>query len=210
MVGAFLDYLIRFENTGTAEAIHVVVKDTIDSDKFLINTLTITDASHPLKVRTSYSNNVDFIFENINLPFDDANNDGYVAFKIQTKDDLIVGDEIENKAEIYFDFNFPIITNNEVVQIVDSTFFNQNFSKHELFANLYPNPTRDFVTIDANLEIEEVKVFDDFGRLIKQAHFLDGKKKFQLSTRDLGEGIYFIKMFSEYNYLTKKLSVFKP
>jgi hypothetical protein len=38
MVGEYVHYLIRFENTGTASAIHVVVKDAIDLTKFDIAT----------------------------------------------------------------------------------------------------------------------------------------------------------------------------
>ena len=36
-------------------------------------------------------NKVEFIFEGIHLPFDDANNDGYVAFKIKTKPNQFCG-----------------------------------------------------------------------------------------------------------------------
>ena len=51
------------------------------------------------------------MFENINLPFDDANNDGYVAFKIKTKSTLVSGDTFSNSANIFFDYNYPILTN---------------------------------------------------------------------------------------------------
>jgi hypothetical protein len=37
---------------------------------------------------------VEFIFQGIQLPFDDANNDGYVVFKIKSKNTLAIGDEI--------------------------------------------------------------------------------------------------------------------
>ncbi len=53
--------------------------------------------------KISETNKVEFIFENINLPFDDATNDGYVAFKIQTNPSLVVGDSFSNTASIYFD-----------------------------------------------------------------------------------------------------------
>ena len=90
MVGKYVHYLIRFENTGTDNAENVVVKDIIDNFKFDISTLITINASHNFKTRISNTNQVEFIFENIQLPFDDANNDGYIAFKIKTKPTLVL------------------------------------------------------------------------------------------------------------------------
>jgi hypothetical protein len=101
--------MIRFENKGTAEAQNVVVKDMIDTSKFDVSSLVVTQGSHPFVTRITETNKVEFIFENINLPFDDATNDGYVAFKIKTKPSLVVGDSFSNTASIYFDYNFPIV-----------------------------------------------------------------------------------------------------
>ncbi|MBK7525155.1 MAG: hypothetical protein IPI53_13685 [Saprospiraceae bacterium] len=91
-VGKFVDFLIRFENTGNFAAENVVVKDIIDTSTFDVSSLLITDASHEVYTRIA-ANKVEFIFENIQLPFEDETNDGYVAFKIKTKSTLILGDE---------------------------------------------------------------------------------------------------------------------
>ncbi len=104
-----LNYLIRFENTGTAEAINVTIKDTF-SDAFDVSSIRIIDASHPMEMLT-YGNVVEFVFENIDLPFEDEINDGYVAFEVAANDNVQAGDTLSNRAAIYFDFNFPIITN---------------------------------------------------------------------------------------------------
>ena len=80
-VGDYVHYMIRFENTGTFPAENVVIKDLIDLTKFDINTLVPMKGSHNFETRFYDNNKVEFIFENINLPFDDANNDGYVVFK---------------------------------------------------------------------------------------------------------------------------------
>lgn len=106
MIGEYVHYLIRFENTGTFAAENIVVKDMIDSAKFDIATLIPLNGSHSFITRIN-TNQVEFIFENINLPFDDANNDGYVAFKIKTKPTLVLGDTFSNSANIYFDYKFP-------------------------------------------------------------------------------------------------------
>jgi len=111
MLGTYLDYLIRFENLGTANAQNVVVKDQLSGFSFDVGSLEVTDASHPMYTRVN-SNTVEFVFEDIQLSYQDSINDGYVAFRVKTNPQwLQVGDTIKNNAEIYFDFNFPIITN---------------------------------------------------------------------------------------------------
>ncbi|RTY86449.1 hypothetical protein EKL32_27650, partial [Flavobacterium sp. GSN2] len=116
-VGDYVHYMIRFENTGTFPAQNIVVKDMIDLTKFDINTLFPIKGSHSFVTNITSGNKVEFIFENINLPFDDANNDGYVAFKIKTKPTLVLGNTFSNTASIYFDYNFPIVTNTATTTI---------------------------------------------------------------------------------------------
>ena len=119
LVGKYIDYMVRFENTGTANAVNIVVKDVINTAMFDVNSMVVTNASHAVATRIKDTNTVEFIFENINLPFDDASNDGFITFKIKTLSTLVIDDTFENKAEIYFDFNFPIETNNSITVIKD-------------------------------------------------------------------------------------------
>ncbi|MBK8601206.1 MAG: hypothetical protein IPN80_12255 [Flavobacterium sp.] len=79
------------------------MKDIIDMSKFDINTLIPIKGSHNFETRISNTNKVEFIFQNINLPFDDFNNDGYVSFKIKTKPSLVIGDTFSNLGNIYFE-----------------------------------------------------------------------------------------------------------
>ncbi len=112
-VGDYLDYVIRFQNTGTADAINVIVTDVL-SDNLNWNTLRILSSSDDYRVEITNGNEVSFIFENINLPpeeEDEEGSNGHIAFQIRSNDDLILGDAIENTANIFFDFNAPIITN---------------------------------------------------------------------------------------------------
>jgi hypothetical protein len=110
-IGQYVHYVIRFENTGTFAAQNIIVTDVIDTNKYDVTTLIPQLGSHPFRTRILQNNRVEFVFENINLPFDDANNDGYVAFKIKTKSTLVAGDTFSNSANIFFDYNYPIITN---------------------------------------------------------------------------------------------------
>ncbi|WP_309640295.1 T9SS type A sorting domain-containing protein [Flavobacterium sp.] len=165
MVGKEVHYMIRFENTGTANAENIVVKDMIDTEKFDIDSLIPIDGSHPFITRISNTNKVEFIFENINLPFDDANNDGYVAFKIKTKPSLVLGDTFSNTASIYFDYNFPIITNNATTTV--ALLANQDFAFEQYF-KIYPNPVKDILNIETKktIEVTSVNIYNTLGQLV--------------------------------------------
>ncbi len=110
-VGNFVNYLIRFENTGTYPAQNIVVRDLIDLSKFDITTLEPISGSHSFVTEITNGNLVAFVFQNIWLDFNAGNNDGYIAFKIKTLPTLVEGQTFSNQADIYFDFNLPIFTN---------------------------------------------------------------------------------------------------
>ncbi|RTY85713.1 T9SS C-terminal target domain-containing protein, partial [Flavobacterium sp. GSN2] len=150
-VGDYVHYMIRFENTGTFPAENIVVKDMIDLAKFDISTLVPIKGSHSFVTNITAGNKVEFIFENINLPFDDANNDGYVAFKIKTKPTLVLGNTFSNTASIYFDYNFPIVTNTATTTI--AVLATQDFVFSNYFS-VYPNPVKDVLNITAKETIE--------------------------------------------------------
>ena len=108
-IAPYLRYRIRFENTGSADAVHILINDFIDSNKFDLESIIPLHSSHDMNLRV-VDGNAEFVFSEINLPFEDDHNDGYVFFKVKPREDLMVGDTISNTAEIFFDFNFPILT----------------------------------------------------------------------------------------------------
>ena len=164
MIGQYVHYVIRFENTGTYPAENIVVKDMIDLAKFDVNTLMPLHSSHDFVTRIA-GNKGEFIFEGINLPFDDANNDGYIAFKIKTLPTLVVGDTFSNDANIYFDYNFPITTNTftttiEVLKVKDF-----DFGTH---FTLYPNPVKDVLNFQSkdNTLISSIEIYNTLGQVV--------------------------------------------
>ena len=164
MIGEYVHYVIRFENTGTAAAQNIVVKDMIDLAKFDIFTLVPLKGSHDFFTRIN-GNKVEFIFENINLDFNDATNDGYVAFKIKTLPTLNIGDTFSNDANIYFDYNFPITTNTYTTTI--AALSNQNFEFDSQFI-LYPNPSIAILNIQSknSLEIQSIEIYNILGQVV--------------------------------------------
>jgi hypothetical protein len=195
LIGEYVHYMIRFENTGTYPAQNIVVKDMIDLSKFDISTLVPTSSSHSFITKISEGNKVEFIFENINLPFDDANNDGYVAFKIKTQPILQVGDSFTNDANIYFDYNFPILTNKATSKF-QTTLGTSDFEFSNYFT-LYPNPVNDVLNINAvqAIEIQSLAIYDILGQLVIAVP--NAKSVSNIDVSKLRTGTYFIKVKSD-------------
>ncbi|WP_264564109.1 T9SS type A sorting domain-containing protein [Flavobacterium sp. N3904] len=191
LIGEYVNYLIRFENTGTYPAENIVIKDMIDLSKFDISTLVPTKSSHDFVTKISDGNKVEFIFEKINLPFDDANNDGYIAFKIKTLPTLAVGDSFENEANIYFDYNFPILTNKATSTF--KTLGTQDFEFSNYFS-VYPSPANDILNIGMknSIEVESIAVYDILGQLVIAVP--SAQKVSTIDISKLITGTYFLKM----------------
>lgn len=189
LIGNYVHYMIRFENTGNYMAENIVVKDIIDTSKFDISTLIPTSASHSYITAISGENRVEFIFENIQLPFDDANNDGYIAFKIKTKSTLAVGNSFANEANIYFDYNFPILTNKATSTF--RTLVTEDFTLSNSLI-IYPNPVENILNINSteDVQIESLLIYDVLGRLIIAMPNVNDSK---INVATLQKGTYIVK-----------------
>jgi hypothetical protein len=108
-----IEYLIRFQNTGTDTAFKVVILDTL-SQYLDPGTIRPGVASHNMEFVLLEGNVLRFTFDDIYLPDSNVNqvaSNGFVKFRVSQKPDLADGILLENTAAIYFDYNDPIITN---------------------------------------------------------------------------------------------------
>lgn len=199
-VGEYVHYVIRFENTGTANAENIVIRDVIDTSKFDISSLISLSGSASYITRITNTNQVEFIFENINLSFDNVNNDGYVAFKIKTKSTLVDGDTFSNTANIYFDYNFPIVTNTYTTLVYNPLNIN-TFDFSSVFS-LSPVPTKDKLTITCNQEIKisSISIYNTIGQLVQ----VSSNPLKTIDVTGLKTGNYFIKIISDKGTATGK------
>ena len=136
-VGKYLHYVINFENTGNAEAENIVVKMDVDPNEFDINTLQLQNASADVETRI-VGNKVEFAFKKIKLK---SGGHGNVLLKMKSTSNLVEGDTVNNAAEIYFDYNFPIETNDYVTTIFDANNLLSakiNYSATNFSQNNYP------------------------------------------------------------------------
>jgi O-glycosyl hydrolase len=169
-----------------------VVKDIIDEAKYDIASIVPLSGSHPYILKLT-DNIAEFIFENINLPFDDANNDGYISFKIKTKSTLATGDSFSNSAQIYFDYNHPIATNTAttILQALGSQEFNFN-SKF----TIYPNPAENSIAINSSdsSEVKTVEVYNALGQKVLSVVNPDAGN---VDVSSLSSGHYYLKLNSD-------------
>ncbi len=198
-VGDYVHYLIRFENNGTANAQNIVVKDVIDTNKFDLNSLIALNGSHSFVTRITAPNTVEFIFENIQLPFNDATNDGFVTFKIKTKSTLVLGDTFSNSAKIYFDYNAPITTNTYTTAVQNILATNEVENSRDFMA--FPNPVENFVYFKTKENLLKAEVFDVSGRIILSV----GVSNNSADLSSLSKGVYLIKVFTKDKSYLKKL-----
>lgn len=108
-----LDYVIRFQNTGNDTAFTVVIRDTLDTDLDIF-TVQSGVSSHDYSFQMYGPRVLEWTFNNIMLPdstTDEPGSNGFVCFTVRQVSGLPNGTEINNTADIYFDYNEPIITN---------------------------------------------------------------------------------------------------
>jgi uncharacterized repeat protein (TIGR01451 family) len=202
-IGKYLHYGITFENTGTYPAENIVVKDVIDTNQYDVNSLQLLNTSHPVYTKIT-GNVVEFIFQNINLAAVGGNppvgGHGDVLFKIKSKNSLTAGDFVNKSAKIYFDYNAPITTND-----AQTTFTTLSTAVHQ-FDNsvlVYPNPSKDLITITCTSNLKTVELFDLQGRLLEM-DLVDQST----ATLDLGahlNGIYFLKITTDKGSKVEKI-----
>ncbi|MBL7914957.1 MAG: T9SS type A sorting domain-containing protein [Bacteroidia bacterium] len=193
----FLEYLIRFQNTGNDTAFTVKILNLIDTNKLDLSSFEFVASSHPVNLSwLPWERNMQFMFNNILLP-DSATNEpqshGFVRYRIQPKSNLIAGDSITNNAAIYFDFNNPILTNTAYTQIVLPTSLPELTSSGNLL--LYPNPANSTLTIETRTLMasgSKLIVTDIAGRTLLSKTVEGNSTKHQIDISSFSSGIYFV------------------
>ncbi len=161
----WIDYTIRFQNTGTDTAFNVVITDTLpptlDPGSIIWGA-----ASHTHTRMLEGQGILRFMFPNILLPDSNVNeplSHGFVSFRIRPRLPLLPGDEITNTANIYFDYNPPVITEPSVLVVEFSTGVEQPGSAT---LQLRPNPATDQLFVTTEGTVERLQVHASDGRIL--------------------------------------------
>lgn len=207
-----IDYLVRFQNTGTAPAHNVRIEDFIDAN-FEKASLKINDYSHTMNTHFDDNGKVYFEFPNIMLP--DSGTDyeasqGFVSYTIHLKNNLPIGTQLKNTAEIYFDFNEAVVTNTTVNTIVLKSSSGVQTQIGGLNISLYPNPTNYNASFEVNIDKAQVvsyTLYDVQGKevLSKSIKAKAGLLQETLHLNEFNSGIYILQLNINNQYQSIKI-----
>lgn len=189
-----ITYQIMFQNTGNAPANIVIVRDTLDP-KCIVTSISNISASHNMLVSVEGDNNnvLVFKFPNINLAdstSDYANSIGSIQYDIDLAPGLPIGAEVDNQAAIYFDFNSPVITNNNKLKVVSALATGEPDGGIRSVIT-FPNPADSYFGF-YNESACEMTVFDALGAEVIRKNIDTGLQQVQVS--QLPGGIYHIRL----------------
>ena len=195
-----IDYVIRFQNTGTDTAFNIVVRDTLDFDLDIFS-VRAGVSSHSYTFQTYGPRVLEWTFSNIMLPdstTDQAGSNGFLTFKVDQLSNLSNGTMITNDADIYFDFNDPIITNetwHQVDDMLQSAPVGATFiTLEEEEVEVYPNPTSNSIFLDNSEELVGAKfiISDLNGNIVKEGVL--NYQHNEINLEELAAGVYVIRI----------------
>ncbi len=230
--GEALDYVIRFQNTGTDVAYRVVVVDTL-SEHLDISTLRVGAVSHAYKMTVTGKGRpvLTFTFDNIMLPDSNANepkSHGLIQFGIKPKADLPAKTRVENFADIFFDYNEPVRTNttrNTIYDVppvvVEAVRLDRSIVQggvatgvEPVLASLvrvFPNPTpgKVVVVMPAGFGASvQIGVYDALGRAVctRSASLpATGERKVELDLSAQPAGVFVLKLQTPRGVVTRRI-----
>ncbi len=186
-------YTIHFQNTGTAPAFNIRLRDTLDTQLDL-NTFEFLGASHTATTALN-GRMLNIRFNNIMLPDSTSNYQGsmgYYQYRIKPLQNLPNGSNIKNTAYIYFDYNPAIITNTTQNNFDVLTSNRVIARRNDEAISIFPNPSSGIFTLNTSTTIKTVEVFNIMGESVLQQ---TTGNKINISSQP--KGIYFAKVNGE-------------
>jgi len=189
-----IDYTIRFQNTGTAPAQHVILIDTIAAE-FDLGSFIYFGASHNAELSLLPGRVLRFDFPNIQLPdsaSDPVGSNGYARFRLKPAIAL-PGTLYRNAADIYFDFNPPIRTNTSELMAMEPMHVGGIASAA---LRLAPNPASGFLLIETpQVSLRSIELLDPLGRLVLRSTATSSAVRIDVSA--LPRGAYVVRAMDE-------------
>ena len=199
----WLTYTIHFQNTGNAPAMNIRLEDQLDA-KLNPETFELINYSH-YNIIDVTSNHLTVRFPNIQLADSTSNPQGsigFVQYRIKPKAGWI-NDTIRNSAEIYFDYNAPIVTNTAKSYFMTTTGIKDMSYLNEVI-ELSPNPTNGIISVSSQTNFNKIEVLSITGQTLLSETM--NTKTHQLQLQNFAEGIYFVKVsYSDGQSVTKKV-----
>lgn len=198
-----LTYTVRFQNVGTYAATYVFIENQLPTE-LDIATFEVVASSHEYHYELSEDGLLKVSYLYINLPdslTNEAESHGYFKYKIKPKAEVMGGEVITNQAEITFDFEVPVVTN----EVFHTIRFDGDGEKRELL--IFPNPASEKTQISINPEynrfdnlpkFQSYGIRDSQGRLLKSAEGFDAHQM-EIDLLGLPSGVYILEAFDNQN-----------
>ena len=209
---SIITYTVRFQNTGTWLAHNVVVEVQLDDDMDL-SSFEMEGASANYDVELSAAGLAKVSFLGINLPdsnFNEPGSHGYFAFSMKQIPGLPENEQIIASANIYFDFNYPVATNDALNTILLAE--NMEFTSGNV--SISPNPSRGYFDVGIDLQKSSqvvIEVYDAIGNLLSksdQGKMSQGSYTKRMSTSGFGSGVYFVRVVTDEGAATSRAIVY--
>ena len=204
----FITYHIRFQNTGTDTAFTVRIIDPL-STSLDLSSLEMLSSSHPYTYEITDGPALVADFKHILLPDSTTNepaSHGFLKFRVKPLPSFDYGTTIPNKADIFFDFNEPVLTNEVVTAILPAVGVHEQ--PEQIHFTVYPNPAKNKL----ELQIDETHrnlvdswvIYDSQGRIAIQALYLHDVS---LNITSLTPGVYTLVLLNNKKMIGSKTFV---
>ncbi len=197
-----IEYIIRFQNLGNDTAFVVIVEDQLVAE---LDPTTVRPgaSSFPYTFQIVGDGKLVFTFDQIKLPpesTNEAGSIGFVKFRVSQRADLEEGTVINNEANIFFDFNAPILTN-QTLHTVAYEFV--TVSSEEVYVpgvnvNVFPNPFVEAATLEVEgyeTTMYTLYIYDLAGRQLRLERH--DQSTITLQRKGLAAGVYTYRLEAE-------------
>jgi hypothetical protein len=133
---------------------------------------------------------VEWFFDDINLPdstSDEAGSHGFIKFRIRPVQPLLAGTLLENIANIFFDFNPPVITEPSLLVAEFSTGVVEG--GNDAILRVHPSPASTEIQVEVPWPAT-VRLNDVSGRIVAGPILVSGRERIPL--KGLAKGSYLL------------------
>jgi len=206
MMGAAMQEYSIDLTTYTGDNSYLMFKlDGVFFEYFSMDNIRITESfTQTYNVAFQVSDQYNNALENASVNFNEltltTDEEGFVVFEDieEGEYDYIVNyEEFEVISGTIFvdgdEFEYVVFTLTNISEIHDSEI------------EMFPNPADNQVKLKSGSTIESLELYNHVGQLVKQIN--TSSKLININTSDFESGVYFIKVFSHDNVITKKLII---
>ena len=115
--------------------------------------------------------------------------------------DVTTGEEVALNDEMTFEVN---ATHGDIMQPYVMTLSTMGIDETSAGFSIYPNPVQDKLYIEAEAVIEEIVVYDVYGRVQNLRNSETQKLRNSIDVSDLNSGVYFVQIKTEEGNITKR------